>query len=58
MVSHGLGLLVWFANLSNGWHNGSDMHAFWMWTTRFFSIAPVLTVIFSIIAYSSYGTKG
>ncbi len=56
MFSYGFGFLIWMANTINGGMNGSDWHLIWIHTSKVLCLAPVLTFIFTLVAWNSYGT--
>lgn len=57
MVTYGFGYLIWMANTINGGMNGSDWHLFWITLSKVLCVAPIMTVIFTIVAWSSYGSQ-
>jgi hypothetical protein len=57
MFSYGFGFLIWMANSINGGMNGSDWHLVWIHTSKVLCLAPILTVLFTIIAWTSYGSR-
>jgi hypothetical protein len=53
---NGLGLIFWLFTAAYGGLNGGQWHYFWLRFSEGAGIFPLMTIIFSIIAISSYGT--
>lgn len=55
MIMYGFGFAMWMANSVNGGMNGSDWHRIWVYLSKVFCIAPIMTMIFTLVAMNSYG---
>ena len=39
-----------------GGMNGSSWHLVWIWFSKIFCVAPLTTIVLSLVAWNSYGS--
>lgn len=56
MIGYGIVSLVWILNLFLG-GTGGTFDLVWLWTSRITAVQALLTLVFTLLANSAYGSR-